>query len=505
MPNVTLSIEDNSPLIEYSPGEWAPGRASPEEYSQGNYMTTNITGAQASFIWTGSAVEVFGAKRPGHGQYQTKVGDQDYPLKQGSSDTDVFQTSLWSLSWARLISRTLFITKVGSPGSLDIDSISWTFPVGEDNEEVIVNTFQANDPSFRYRPSDAWRNDPPNLSSFSGGSGRIAYLAGSSFEFDFEGDAVALYGPVGPTGAKYTAVVSTDRLESELNANKVFYRPNVMLYHKAGLGPGRHTVNVTIERSEQSGSEVGFAIDYAQVWTAPSLGGKALGFTNESDAKGLSTGASIGIGAGIVVGALLLAFVIGWLVLMWRARRKKLVLHFGFLDPNAGGVEKVVEPFSYSTLSAASPSPPVTSAGDSLLRPQASHGTLMTPHSTQWPTNSSQQAHTFGAVPIHDHTHIHPSNSTISTTQTQEVVIPSRGIEKLRREQTPQLHPPPQGQRSRQGPLNASAQQSFAPVMEDGTSPSDYSVLSPAPPLYTYTDPIPQSATIPNAQMQRMG
>jgi hypothetical protein len=44
--------------------------------------------------------------------------------------------------------------------------------VGRDDEPLIVNTRQDNDPGFAYNPPDAWTTRPSSVGSFSGANGQ---------------------------------------------------------------------------------------------------------------------------------------------------------------------------------------------------------------------------------------------------------------------------------------------------------------------------------------------
>lgn len=75
------------------------------------------------------------------------------------------------------------------------------------------------------------------------------------------------YEITGPAGSPFT--VSLDGgVPFNHTANKQFYQPQVLLYTATNLGPGQHVVKVAYEPS-QAGQI--FAIDYANVYTAPSL------------------------------------------------------------------------------------------------------------------------------------------------------------------------------------------------------------------------------------------
>ncbi|KAG9079137.1 hypothetical protein FS749_008793, partial [Ceratobasidium sp. UAMH 11750] len=62
-----ITIDDGSPLITYT-GEWNDS-TNPDivdQYQFGTYHSTSEVGASATFKFTGSAVYLYGSKRPSH-------------------------------------------------------------------------------------------------------------------------------------------------------------------------------------------------------------------------------------------------------------------------------------------------------------------------------------------------------------------------------------------------------------------------------------------------------
>jgi len=79
---------------------------------------------------------------------------------------------------------------------------------------------------------------------------------------------VALYGPVGPSGAPFSVQLDNNDAKN-FSSSKQFYRAQTMLFQASNLGGGQHTVKLT---SEAWGNpSLSLAIDYAQVYTTPSL------------------------------------------------------------------------------------------------------------------------------------------------------------------------------------------------------------------------------------------
>lgn len=80
---------------------------------------------------------------------------------------------------------------------------------------------------------------------------------------------MALYGPVGPNSTSVYSIMIDNQTPSAFSANKVFYRPQQVLYFAANLGSGQHSLQI-----QPLGPTGEFAIDYATVYSAPSLGGR---------------------------------------------------------------------------------------------------------------------------------------------------------------------------------------------------------------------------------------
>jgi len=129
--------------------------------------------------------------------------------------------------------------------------------------------------------------------------------------YTFQGDAVSLYGPVGPAGSPF--VVSLDGgVPFNHTANKQFYQPQVLLYTATNLGSGQHVVKVAYQPS-QAGQI--FAIDYANVFTTPSL----KPATSSTGSIGLPTAAV----AGIIIALVFILFILAGLLFFLRRRKAR--------------------------------------------------------------------------------------------------------------------------------------------------------------------------------------
>jgi len=86
---------------------------------------------------------------------------------------------------------------------------------------------------------------------------------------------VTLYGPVGPNAATVYLVTIDNGTTSSYSANKQFYKSNQILYTTSGLGRGIHSLQVKLGGN----SDGELAIDYANVYTTKSLGGRCVYLT----------------------------------------------------------------------------------------------------------------------------------------------------------------------------------------------------------------------------------
>lgn len=84
------------------------------------------------------------------------------------------------------------------------------------------------------------------------------------------GDGIAIYGPVGPGQAESYLVQIDNGSIQTLSAYNQFYRSQQILFFATNLGGDLHTLSMQL-----GGSGDGeLAIDFANVYTATSLGGR---------------------------------------------------------------------------------------------------------------------------------------------------------------------------------------------------------------------------------------
>ncbi|KAJ7262203.1 hypothetical protein B0H12DRAFT_1013107 [Mycena haematopus] len=270
MPQYNTTIEDYSPIISYSSG-WSAGSSGDnlaDLYSDSSFTLTSTDGQTASFTFNGTGFSIFGSRRPNHGFYQITVDGDAFPPENGSaSSPGQFQVPLFT---SPPLNQTLHVVTLTNQGNsfVDIDFITFQSSVGTNNEGLVVNTVQDSDPAFVYTPLNSWGLNPPNLGTYSGSSGHGTATPGAFMTYTFEVCQHLVFRRItGPAGSPFS--VSLDGGPTvNYTANKQFYQPQVPLYIASNVGPGQHVVKVSYQPTQPGQI---FAIDYANVYTSPSL------------------------------------------------------------------------------------------------------------------------------------------------------------------------------------------------------------------------------------------
>jgi len=377
MVKFNTTIEDFSPIISYSSG-WSAGRSATDSladlYSDSSFTLTQADGESATFTFTGTSFTIFGSKRGNHGFYQITVDGNAFPPDNGrSNDPGQFQVPLFS---SPPLEQKLHVVTLTNQGSnfVDIDFITFESSVGEDNEQLIVNTVQDSDPAFVYTPANSWGVNPPSLGTYSGSSGHGTATPGTSMTYTFEGDGVTLYGPVGPMGSPFSVSVDGGPAVNH-TANKQFYQSRVPLYMATNLGPGQHAVKVLYQPTQPGQI---FAIDYADVYTNPSL----------QPATALPSAAI----AGIVIALLfILAILAGLLFFLRRrkGRKNRSSLEAPMVQPSMSNRDIVAAPGTYPSASARPSIRSYPSSADGSYYPSAPNLTVDTRSQAYVPSATS--------------------------------------------------------------------------------------------------------------------
>ncbi|KAH6908464.1 hypothetical protein BKA70DRAFT_1149684 [Coprinopsis sp. MPI-PUGE-AT-0042] len=326
MPLFTSIYEDTSPYFLYN-GEWAPGNSQDNalsDYSEASFTGTQQNGAFMTFQYYGSRVSIIGAKRGNHGRFQVNIDGINYPEGNGTAEPPVFKDTLFVESLTQGLHTVQLANK--EDAWLDVDQISWTTSIGADGEELIINTVQDSHPSWKYQPADAWSTGFPDAGTFSGRSGHGTAQQQATAELTFTGDCIALFGGVGPTGAAAYSVQVDSLAAQRFSASQTYARSRQLLYWAGGLGNGNHTIRI---RMDSPVANQMLTLDYAEVYTTPSLGGSweggpSVAAPSASGSGSESSGSSTGLIAGIAVASALAGLaLLSLLALVLLQRRRK--------------------------------------------------------------------------------------------------------------------------------------------------------------------------------------
>ncbi|KAJ6476281.1 hypothetical protein C8R45DRAFT_753943, partial [Mycena sanguinolenta] len=269
MTSTNFTIDNVNPLIQYAPpGAWSEGSDTLDplgvDYSNGGTFTLCTTqGSSATFTFNGTQVFVNGAKRSNHGPYSITL-DGTQTTFQGFSADAVFGPLFVSdvlPQGLHTVTLTNQVTNASLP-FLDLDFITWTSTIPDQGESKNV---EDTDSSFSYSPPTSWATDLSTLqlTGFSGNSGHTTQTTGASVTvaFSVRGTFITIFGPVGPTIARYT--VQLDGVNAgTFNATKQAYYPQVALFSASGLSDGPHSLQVV---SQPATSGQVLAIDFVQV------------------------------------------------------------------------------------------------------------------------------------------------------------------------------------------------------------------------------------------------
>ncbi|KAF8065229.1 hypothetical protein FPV67DRAFT_1418932 [Lyophyllum atratum] len=280
MTGMDITVDDESPLIRYQPpGAWSSHNSSTDEVANNfygkTYTQTQQPGATMSFTFEGTGIAVYGSRNVNHGNFTVDIDGNN--LRQSGKSSVATQSVEYQ--------APLFVYSTLSPGphtitllslenaAFDIDYITWTSSVNRDKGGALVRLVMDDaDPAFQFQANE-WTT-PSNLSNFNNNTGHAASQLGAFVNFTFtvsdmiltsflcEGDAVSLFGSVGPNNSPYTVQLD-DQPANLYVATQSTYTPRTLLFYASNLGAGEHTLHVV-----DQGNAL-LEVDYAEVYMLP--------------------------------------------------------------------------------------------------------------------------------------------------------------------------------------------------------------------------------------------
>ncbi|KAF8329682.1 uncharacterized protein EI90DRAFT_3061549, partial [Cantharellus anzutake] len=236
---------------------------------------TNVINATATFIFKGTGIWVYGAKRQNHGNYFVNL-DGAVSEYSGYSPIDTFQNVLFGRTDLAPELHSLSVTNGGSDHYFDIDYIIWEAIIADYSTSLLVDDssrFDANGSvlMFEYLPSQSlW-----DIGTFDNGSyddtisSTNTNYARTSIVVPSTADAVAVYGKVGPSHGSYACGINktiVDPVLQTMNGNAGLFSDDAiqqLLCYFLGLGDHLSPTLLTIANNINSAS---LSIDYVEVW-----------------------------------------------------------------------------------------------------------------------------------------------------------------------------------------------------------------------------------------------
>ncbi|KAG9042686.1 hypothetical protein FS837_010487 [Tulasnella sp. UAMH 9824] len=216
-------------------------------------------------------------------------------------------------------SHTIKITNLQTDPNLpylDVDYIIWETKISDQATLPSVVYDDADSTNIRYTPPGEWSvNACQNMAAYSSSSCHVTGSNTAKATLTFEGDAIAVYGGVGPQYGPY-AVRLDDQDPVSFTANSTNSHTQQILYFASGLGAGNHTVVIN-NNPASIGNQLD--IDFIQV-----LGG-GIPYDAQSGNNGSTSsggGSKVGPIVGAVVGVIGLIAIIGAAWFFWRRRKQ---------------------------------------------------------------------------------------------------------------------------------------------------------------------------------------
>ncbi|CAE6524327.1 unnamed protein product [Rhizoctonia solani] len=308
-----ITIDDGCPLITYS-GDWNDSTNEDilDQYWLNTYHSTSEPGASASLKFTGTAVYLYGSKRPSHGSYDVDIDGVSIGQFDGSSksiESQVLLAKAEGLSWGEHI---VTITNSGKRGAfLDLDHIRWT--TGKPGLTAITNTTQIDDADdsavVSYTPSGSWSTTDPagETGSYHQNTVHTSSTQGSAVSIQFSGNAIYLYGSTDSFSGAYDVKIDGQSATSLTGSTSTFRQP-ALLFYADGLDSRDHTLTLT---NRQQGSILRFDYAVASTWTEGAVASNPEAVSNTPEPIHTEHQSRTAVIAGGVVGG-----VIGSLLLV---------------------------------------------------------------------------------------------------------------------------------------------------------------------------------------------
>ncbi|KAG6915618.1 hypothetical protein DXG01_010694 [Tephrocybe rancida] len=216
----------------------------------GTYTETQKANVTVSFSFFGTAIYMYGSKDVDHGAFNTSLDGHDPRTVNGTAPAPgKYPAGLFINHSLNPGPHTLAIVTQDS-SVFDIDFITWTSQISTSKNGTLNRTLVDDTESafMYYGEAWRWRND---MSEFHDNTGQCLSV------LHIHGDAVSLFGSVGPDHGPYTVQLD-NQPSTSYSATKVTYKPQTLLFHAGSLSDGNHTVLLTNQ------GNAAFEVDHAE-------------------------------------------------------------------------------------------------------------------------------------------------------------------------------------------------------------------------------------------------
>ncbi|KAK7472648.1 hypothetical protein VKT23_000761 [Stygiomarasmius scandens] len=323
------TVEDSSPLINYSPADaWTDARndTSLPSYSGASYHSTTTKDASASFQFNGTGVWIFGAKRPNYGDYSIAVDGTDVVASASAEGSqDQFKQLLGSKLNMSYGTHTITFSISGT-STIDIDFIEVETRLS--GNEITKSVMDDTDNRIIYMPSAANWSVNNNKNLFVQDTLHFSQTQGASLSFPFVGESIAIYGTTSPDHADVQIELDgqvMDVLPGGSGGRTSGLHTQVLLFYQDSLDSGQHSLTMT--SIERSGTGPFIDLDAVFTYSSNLTGNSSQGGTAPSasgqtpEAHSVPIGVIVGASVGGTFGLLLLLLL---LHLLHRRRRTNL-------------------------------------------------------------------------------------------------------------------------------------------------------------------------------------
>ncbi|EIN08202.1 hypothetical protein PUNSTDRAFT_52662 [Punctularia strigosozonata HHB-11173 SS5] len=277
MPVYNFTVDDSSPIITYAPaGAWSDSSTADsklDQYANSTFHATNVSGATASFSFTGTAFYLYGAKRANHDEYTVTV-DGSAAIANGFNATDDFQTLLWSATDLENEQHQVVLTDTSTRSDrpyVDIDFV--VFTLGDGHPETPFQDTTLDDTAWtNITYGDGWETGSNGLNNdYYNGTFHDTKTQGAAARITFFGECIYLYGATSSNHGNYSVAIDggaptslTGYTGTPTDPGTIF-RPQTLLFFASGLAHDTHTLELT--NTDTSGAYLDFDRLVTTTWT----------------------------------------------------------------------------------------------------------------------------------------------------------------------------------------------------------------------------------------------